>query len=134
MVIRTTVHFVRASDAPVLHHGLTLTRGNRMLKIHVWKSKPTWLTRSPQEKQEFMSWFTKSVKANLGNEERAEAGPYLIEQRGSALLVWTVKAETPKLPADFDAALLSEDFEPLTFVSTTDTLTAKRLADRLGGR
>ena len=133
MVIRTTVRLMRNIDAPALEHGLTLTRGNRMLKIHVWKSKPSWLTRSPQEKLWLMNWLTKSVRANLSNGDRAEGGPYLIDQTASALLIWTVKADSAKLPADFEGAALIADFEPLTFVSPSDTLTAKRLAERLGG-
>ena len=133
MVIRTTVRLVRATDAPALQHGLTLTRGNRMLKIHIWKSKPRWLTRSPQEKQDFINWLTKSVRANLSNGDRAEGGPYLVNQRESTLLIWTVKADTAKLPADFEVAPLTEEFEPLTFVASSDTMTAKKLAERLGG-
>ncbi|HEX7588901.1 MAG TPA: hypothetical protein VF478_11340 [Anaerolineae bacterium] len=105
-----------------------------MLKIHVWKSKPSWLTRSQQEKQWLINWLTKSVRANLSNGDRAEAGPYLIDQRGSALLIWAVKSDSIKLPADFEAAALTGDFEPMTFVSASETLTAKKLAERLGKR
>ena len=133
MIIRTTVRLVRSTDAPAPLYGLTLTRGNRMLKIHVWKSKPSWLSRSPHEKQWLIDWLSKSVRANLNNGDRAEAGPYLIDQTKSALLIWTVKADSAKLPADFESAALTADFEPLTFVSPSDTLTAKKLAERLGG-
>ena len=131
MSFRTAAPQEETLGVPVPLHGLTLTRGNRMLKIHVWKSKSSWLSRSPQEKAWLINWLTQSVRANLSNGDRAEAGPYLIDQTGSSLLIWTIKAESAKLPPDFDAAPLLQDFEPLTFVSPSDTLTAKKLAERL---
>lgn len=102
-----------------------------MLKIQIWKSKSTWLARSPQEKQWLIDWLTKSVRANLGNGEREEGGPYLIDQAGSTLLIWTVRTDSAELPAEYASARLTEVFEPLTFVSATSTMTAKKLYERL---
>ena len=102
-----------------------------MLSIQIWKSKSTWHARSSHERQVLIERLTELVQNNLHSTEREEGGPYLVYQVNGILLIWTLRASSVQLPVEYETIRLTEDFEPLTFVSATDTLTAKRLAERL---
>ncbi len=102
-----------------------------MLKIHVWKSKPSWFARSMQERQVFIHRLMELVSTNLHNSAREEGGPYLIYQAKDVLLIWTIEADSTMLPAEYASLQLAQDFEPLTFVSVSKTMTAKKLAEKL---
>ncbi len=132
MDIRTVAHMTRdVNERSFQRHGFSLTRGERMLKIHVWKSKPSWFARPMQERQALIHRLMELVSANLGNGTREEAGPYLVYQAKDILLIWTIEADSVQLPAEYESIRLAQDFEPLTFVSASKTMTAKKLAEKL---
>lgn len=132
MVMRTAPHIVSdVNKCALQQHALSLSQGERMLKIQVWKSKSSWLARSSQEKQALINRLTRLVGANLHDTEREEGGPYLIHRAGNALLIWTIKTDSAHILAEYENIRLTDDFEPLTFVLATDMMTAKKLAERL---
>jgi hypothetical protein len=102
-----------------------------MLNIQIWKSKPTWLARSSHEKRALIERLTKLIEANLDDSEQEEGGPYLVNQAKDVLLIWTMKASSMQLAVEYERIRLTEDFEPLTSVSATYALTAKKLTERL---
>ena len=131
-MLRTAPHI--ANDVNVRAaswHVLSLTQGERMLKIQVWKAKTGWQERSPQERQEMIRRLRKLIEANLSNGSRADAGPFLVYRAEDVLLLWTLKTDSAQIPAEYAEIGLAQNFEPLTFVSATNTLTAKSLAERL---
>ncbi len=131
-MLRTVPHI--ASDVNVRAaswRNLSLTQGERMLKIQVWKAKVGWRERSPQERQEMIRRLRTLVEANLSNGSRADAGPFLVYRAEDVLLLWTLKTDSAQIPAEYAEIGLTQNFEPLTFVSATNTLTAKSLAERL---
>lgn len=101
-----------------------------MLKIEVWKCRPTWLALPQEERDTFFDGFSAVVRRNLGSEARADGGPYLIYPPGGCLLLWTWE---PRPDGEVVGARQELDtyFELLVDVGVSATLTAKSLAGKL---
>ncbi len=101
-----------------------------MLKIEVWKCKPSWLGLPTEERDAFSSRFAAVVRRHLEPEARTDGGPYLIYRPGGCLLLWTWEP-TPEGDLVQARQELEAYFELLVDVAMSPTLTAKSLASKL---
>ncbi len=101
-----------------------------MLKIEVWKCRPTWLALSSEERDTFFDRFSVVIRRNLGPEARADGGPYLIYPTSGCLLLWTWEPQ-PEGEVVRARQELDTYFELLVDVGVSATLTAKSLASKL---
>ncbi len=101
-----------------------------MLKVEVWKCRPTWLALLSEDRVAFFDHFSALVRRNLVAEARADGGPFLIYPPGGCLLLWTWE---PKPEGEVAQARQELDsfFELLVDMGVSSTLTAKSLASKL---
>jgi hypothetical protein len=102
-----------------------------MLKIEIWKCRPSWLGLPGSERSTIVKRFAAVVQRRLSDPVRLEGGPFLLDKRDTALLIWTWDTTDGELARAYEELGISTHFEPLVDVRSSPGLTAKALADRL---
>ncbi len=103
-----------------------------MLKIEIWKCRPSWLGLPGNERSVIVKRFASVVQRRLNDQIRPEGGPFLIDKTDAALLIWTWDTSDGELARAYGELGITTHFEPLVDVRSSPGLTARALADRLG--
>jgi hypothetical protein len=102
-----------------------------MIRIEIWKSKPSWHVGARNEKEMIIKRLARVVEATLPIGAQQDGGPFVIKQAEGVLLVWAWGVDEIESVVESTSIGLNEYFEPLTYMAATGNRTAKALAEKL---
>jgi len=104
----------------------SFTIAGYMPRIEIWKSTPSWRTLSPDRQRTIIHRLTLALRTDGQNRLPEEEGPFLIEKKEGALLIWSSDLNPRHITGELD-----KFFEPLASTAVSGKLNARILASKM---